>query len=295
VSALVDSERDRFGVEPICRELGVSASAYYARRNGPPSRRTVEDAQLVERIRQVHGANYEAYGYRKMWLRLQKEGIEVGRDRVKRLMRAHGIQGAKRRGKPWRTTIPGAEPVRSPDLVERDFTATRPNELWVCDFTYARCWEGVVFLSFVKDVYSRMIVGWQFATHMRTELVLDALEMALWARNPDGGLVHHSDRGSQYTSFRYTQRLLDAGIDASVGSVGDAYDNAMAESFVDTFKTELLKDRVWKTRSDLELATVEFIHWFNHERLHESLGDLTPSEFEALYAAQDQEKDLPLT
>jgi putative transposase len=294
VSAFVDEERARFGVEPICRELEVSSSAYYQRRAGPLSRRATEDAWLSEQIRRVHKANYEAYGSRRVWKALGREGIDVGRDRTRRLMRAAGLEGAKRRGKPWRTTVCDPAAVRAPDLVERDFSASRPDELWVCDFTYGRCWEGVVYFAFVKDAYSRMICGWQFATHMRTELVLDALEMALWARDPEREFVHHSDQGSQYTSFHYTQRLADAGAAASVGSVGDAYDNALAESFVDSFKTELLKDRIWRTRSELELAIVEYVHWFNNVRLHESLGDLPPVEFEALYAAHQREEDLPL-
>ena len=180
-------------------------------------------------------------------------------------MRAHGIQGAKRRGKPWRTTTPDPSARRAPDLVQRDFSATRPDALWVADFTYLRCWEGVVFFSFVIDAYSRRIVGWQFAGHMRTDLVLDALRMALTRRaaGADVALVHHSDRGSQYTSIDYTQELADHQVLASVGSVGDAYDNALAESFVDSFKTELIADRVWQTRAQLELAIVEYVGWFN--------------------------------
>jgi putative transposase len=194
VSAFVDQARERFGVEPICHELEASQSAYYQRRAGPRSRRVTEDAWLTEQIRRVHKANYEAYGSRRVWKALGREGVEVGRDRTRRLMRAAGLEGAKRRGKPWRTTVCDPAAVRAPDLVERDFSAARPDELWVCDFTYGRCWEGVVYFAFVKDAYSRMICGWQFATHMRTELVLDALEMALWARSPERELVHHSDR-----------------------------------------------------------------------------------------------------
>jgi transposase InsO family protein len=208
----------------------------------------------------------------------------VGRDRVKRLMRAHGLQGAKRRGKPWRTTRPDPQARRRPDLVQRDFSAGAPNELWLADLSYLRCWEGLVFFSFVLDAYSRKVVGWQLAAHMRTTLVLDALRMALGTRGPgaDVALVHHSDRGSQYSSIDYTQTLADHGVLASVGSVGDAYDNALAESFVDSFKTELIADRVWRTRSQLELAIVEYIGWFNDSRLHQALGDLPPSEFERL-------------
>jgi putative transposase len=199
-------------------------------------------------------------------------------------MREHGIRGAKRRGRPWRTTTP-ERGVERPDLVGRDFSADAPNRLWVCDFTYLRCWEGVVFFAFVIDVFSRRVVGWQFASHMRTDLVLDALRMALAQRGggADVALVHHSARGSQYLSYDYTQTLDDAGVLASVGSAGDCYDNALAESFVDSFKTELISDRVWRTRGQLELAIVEYVGWFNTARLHEALGDLPPAEFEALH------------
>jgi putative transposase len=283
VSAFIDEHRGRFGVEPICRVLGVSASAYYQRATGERSARAVEDERLLARIEQVHAANYSAYGYRRTWKALLRAGEDVGRDRVKRLMRTHGIQGAKRRGRSWRTTRPDPAAHRRPDLVERDFTAPAPDRLWVADLSYLRCWEGLVFFAFVLDAFSRRVVGWQLAAHMRTTLVLDALRMALGTRRPgaDVALVHHSDRGSQYTSFDYTQTLADHGVLASVGSVGDAYDNALAESFVDSFKTELVADRVWQTRSKLELAVVEYIGWFNHARLHESLRDLPPAEFEA--------------
>jgi len=288
VSRYIDEHRGRFGVEPICRTLDVSASAYYQRKTGQQSDRIREDGRLLERIREVHAANYHAYGYRRTWKALLREGERVPRCRVQRLMRRHGIEGAKRRGKPWRTTTPDRAALRRPDLVERDFTAERPDELWVADLTYLRCWEGVVFFAFVIDAYSRKVVGWQFAPHMRTTLVLDALRMALHQRGPgaDVELVHHSDRGSQYTSGDYTQTLTDHGVLASVGSVGDAYDNAMAESFVDSFKTELIADRVWPSRSQLELAIVEWVAWFNNSRLHGALGDIPPAEFEDLYAAK---------
>jgi putative transposase len=284
VSRYVDQHRGRFGVEPICRTLGVSASAYYQRASGERSARAVEDERLLGRICQLHAANYEAYGYRRTWKALLRAGERVPRCRVQRLMRSHGIQGAKRRGKPWRTTKPDPQAHRRPDLVQRDFSAGAPNQLWVADLSYLRCWQGLVFFSFVLDAYSRKVVGWQLATNMRTTLVLDALRMALVRRGPgaDVELVHHSDRGSQYTSIDYTQTLADHGVLASVGSVGDAYDNALAESFVDSFKTELIADRVWRSRSQLELAVVEYIGWFNDSRLHQSLGDLPPSEFETL-------------
>jgi putative transposase len=282
VSRYVDEHRGRFGVEPICRTLGVSASAYYQRASGRRSPRVVEDERLLARIRELHAANYFAYGYRPMWKALLRAGEQVPRCRVQRLMKSHGIQGAKRRGKPWKTTRPDVQAQRRPDLVQRDFSAESPNELWVADISYLRCWEGLVFFSFVIDAFSRMIVGWQLAGHMRTDLVLDALRMALGQREAgaDVELIHHSDRGSQYTSIDYGQTLDDHGVLASVGSVGDAYDNALAESFVDSFKTELIADRVWRSRSQLELAVVEYLGWFNNVRLHESLGDIPPLEYE---------------
>jgi putative transposase len=232
VSRYIDEHRGRFGVEPICRVLDVSASAYYHRATGERSERATADERLLDRVHEVHAANYYAYGYRKMWLALKRAGETVGRDRVRRLMRADGIQGAKRRGKPWRTTTPDPSATRSPDLVNRDFTADRPDALWVADFTYVRCHAAMVFFSFVIDVYSRRIVGWQFASHMRTDLVLDALRMALTRRQAgaDVDLIHHSDAGSQYTSMAFQQVLDDHHVLGSIGSIGDAYDNALAES-----------------------------------------------------------------
>jgi putative transposase len=285
VSRYVDEHRGRFGVEPICRSLGVSVSAYYQRRSGRRSARAVEDERLLGRTKELHAASYYAYGYRRMWKTLLRAGEQVPRCRVQRLMKSHGIQGAKRRGKPWRTTTPDLQAARRPDLVQRDFAAAGPNKLWVADISYLRCWDGLVFFAFVLDAYSRMIVGWQLAPHMRTDLVLDALKMALGQRGPgaDVELIHHSDRGSQYTSIDYTQTLADYRMLASVGSVGDAYDNALAESFVDSFKTELIADRVWRSRSQLELAIVEYLGWYNAARLHASLGDIPPAEYEQLH------------
>jgi putative transposase len=282
VSAFVNEYRGRFGVEPICRTLGVSASAYYQRASGQRSTRQLEDERLLARIRELHAANYYAYGSRRMWKALVREGEQAGRGRVERLMRRNGIQGAKRRGKPWRTTNPDLEARRRPDLVQRDFSAAGRNQLWVADITYLRCWEGLIFFAFVVDAYDRAIVGWQFAAHMRTDLVLDALRMALAMseRVDKVELVHHSDAGSQYTSYDFSQTLDDHQVLASIGSVGDAYDNALAESFVDSFKTELIRDRVWRSRSQLELAIVEYVAWFNNERLHSALGDVPPAQYE---------------
>lgn len=224
MSAYIDGHKDRFGVEPICRTLGVSASAYYHRATGVLSARAKSDRKLLAKIKEIHAANYFAYGSRKMWKALKAQGVDVGRDQVARVMRQNGIYGAKRRSKPWITTTPDPESSSSPDLVERDFTAEKPNQLWVADFTYLRCHQGLVFFSFVIDVFSRKIVGWQFATHMRTRLVLDALDMALASRDIGGEepLIHHSDRGSQYTSADYSQELAGAGVLASLGSTGDA-------------------------------------------------------------------------
>jgi putative transposase len=291
VSAFIEQMRAAgFAVELVCRTLGVSRSAHYERRGGRRCEREIRDEQLTATIRRVHEANFEAYGYRKMHLALKRAGVQdLGRDRVKRLMREHGIRGAKRRGKPWRTTTPDPDAARRADLVEREFTAAGPDELYVADFTCLRCWEGLVFLAFVIDVFSRRVVGWQLAAHMRASLVCDALRMAVCTRPRHGAdvqLVHHSDRGSQYLGLDFAQVLDDYDVLQSVGSVGDALDNAMAESFIDTIKTELIADRVWRSRDQLELAIVEYLGWFNTSRLHESLGDIPPAEFEALHAPQ---------
>jgi putative transposase len=229
VTRYIDEHRGRFGVEPICRTLGVSASAYYQRARGERSARAVEDERLLGVIQATHEANYLAYGYRRMWKALRRAGEVAPRCRVQRLMAANGIVGAKRRGKPWRTTKPDLSASRPADLVKRNFAANQPNRLWVGDFTYLRCWEGIVYFAFVIDAFSRMIVGWQLASHMRTTLVLDALRMALGLREPgaDFQLVAHTDAGSQYTSTDYTQVLDDHQVLASIGTVGDALDKAL--------------------------------------------------------------------
>ena len=288
MSAFIDKTRARYGVELVCRTLGVSASAYYHRATSERSDRSVEDERLVARIRTVHKENFECYGYPRVWHELQRQGEQVGRDRVARLMRQEGIKGAKRRGKPWRTTIADPAAQKRPDLVNRDFTATAPDRLWVGDLTYLRTWEGRMYLAFLIDVYSRMIVGWQIASHMRCDLVLDALRMALGTRQPgaDVQLVAHTDQGSQYTAEDYTQVLDDHRVLASVGSVGDCYDNALSESFVDSYKTELIADRVWRTNRQLQLATVVYVGWFNHRRLHSSIGNRPPVEHEREYWAR---------
>ena len=285
MSAFIDEHRERFGVEPICQTLGVSASAYYRRATGERSARSVEDERLTCRIREVHEQNFECYGYPRVWHELQRQGEQVGRDHVARLMRQEGIRGAKRRGKPWRTTIADPAAQKRPDLVNRDFTATAPDRLWVGDFTYLRTWEGRMYFAFLIDVFSRMIVGWQLASHMRTDLVLDALRMALGTRQPGAHvqLVAHTDQGSQYSAEDYTQVLDDHRVLASVGSIGDCYDNALAESFVDSYKTELIADRVWRTHAQLELATAAYVGWFNHRRLHSSIGNRPPIEREHDY------------
>ena len=288
MSAFIDEQRERFGVEPICQTLDVSASAYYQRATGERSPRQVGDERLTVRIREVHEQNFECYGYPRVWHELKREGEQVGRDHVARLMRQEGIRGAKRRGKPWRTTIADPNAQKRPDLVKRDFTADRPDRLWVGDLTYLRTWEGRMYFAFLIDVFSRMIVGWQIACHMPTDLVLDALRMALGTRRPGAEvqLVAHTDQGSQYTAEDYTQVLDDHLVLASVGSVGDCYDNALSESFLDSYKTELIADRVWRTNAQLELQTVTYVGWFNHRRLHSSIGNRPPVEHEREYWAR---------
>ena len=282
---MIDAHKDRFGVEPICRVLEVPTSTYYAHRRRPPSTRAETDAALLARIRQVHQANYGVYGARRVWKQLGRDGLRVARCTVERLMRADGLAGV-RRGHKRRTTTPEPAAPRPPDLVQRQFTASRPNQLWVADLTYVRTWEGWLYVAFILDVFSRLLVGWQLASHQRTDLPLDALEMAIWRRQLHGGeLVHHSDAGCQYTSFRYTSRLAEVGVMPSIGSVADSYDNAMAESLIGTFKAELIDRRSWRHRDEVEFAVLEWVAWYNTRRLHSSIGDIPPAEFEANYYA----------
>lgn len=295
--AFIDEHRDRFGgVEPICRTLTehdckIAPSTYYAhkKRLAVPSARTVRDTELKELIRQVHTDNYRVYGARKIWRELNRQGHAVARCTVERLMRELGIAGAVR-GKRVITTIPDQQAERAPDRVDRDFVATAPNRCWVADFTHVTTWAGVVYVAFVVDTFSRRIVGWSAATSKETQLVLDALEMALWQRDRDqrphvrGELTHHSDASSQYTSFKLAEHLDAAGIAASIGSVGDAYDNALMESTIGLFKTELIKpQRPWKSLSQVELVTAEWADWYCHRRLHGEIGHVPPVEYETNY------------
>jgi len=299
----IDEHKDRFGgVQPICRVLRehgwwIAPSGYWAAKARPPSARVVRDGALTAEIVRIHADNYSVYGVRKMWRELRRQGWQVARCTVERLMRAAGLVGAHRGGRKIRTTIADAGHERAADLVNRNFTAPRPNRCWVADFTHVAAWSGVVYVAFAVDVYSRAIVGWSAATHKRTSLVLGALDMGLWRRDRAGqgiqdGLIHHSDAGSQYTSFRFTAHLLQAGIDASIGSVGDALDNALMESTIGLYKTELIKPRgPWRSLADVELATAEWVDWYNAQRLHSAIGYVPPAEYESTYYAQLQPRE----
>ncbi|MCX5401565.1 IS3 family transposase [Streptomyces sp. NBC_00102] len=295
--AFIDEHRARFGgVEPICRVLAehdckIAPSTYYAakKRAAEPSARQVRDAVLKDAITEVHEANYRVYGARKVWRELHRQGHTVARCTVERLMRELGITGAVR-GRKVITTIQDSSVERAPDLLDRKFVASAPNRYWVADFTHVKTWSGVVYVAFVVDTFSRRIVGWSAATSKETKLVLDTLDMALWQRDRDehphrrGELIHHSDAGSQYTSFRLAEHLAAAGIAASIGSVGDAYDNALMESAIGLFKTELIKPgRPWRTLSQVELATAEWVDWYCHRRLHGEIGHIPPVEYETNY------------
>jgi putative transposase len=286
--AYIDANRDRFGVEPICRVLPIAPSSYYAVCHRPRSARSRRDQELKLEIGRVHAEHFGVYGARKVWRQLHREGIVVARCRVERLMRELGLEGV-RRGKPRRTTTPAAAATPPADLVERNFSAARPNQLWVADLTYVATWSGFVYVAFVIDAFSRFLVGWQASRSLRTDLALDALEMAIWARRGDlEGLVHHSDRGSQYLSIRYTERLAEAGAVTSVGSRGDSYDNALAETIIGLYKTELIRRRgPWTGMDEVEYATLEWVDWFNHRRLLEPIGHVPPAEFEAAYPQRE--------
>jgi transposase InsO family protein len=293
MSAFVEQHRHRFGVEPICKALQVAPSSYWreaARRRNPALRpaRHQRDAVLQPEVERVWRSNRQVYGADKVWKQLHREGQPVARCMVERLMRANGWRGVVR-GKAVRTTVPDAKAPCLLDRVNRAFRAERPNQLWVSDFTYVSTWQGFVYVAFVIDVYARYIVGWRVSSSVHTDFVLDALEQALYARRSerDGELIHHSDRGSQYLPIRYTERLAEAGIEPSVGSRGDSYDNALAETINGLYKTKLIHRRApWKTREAVELATLEWVAWFNHHRLLETIGYIPPAEAEANYYRQ---------
>jgi putative transposase len=284
VSRYIDQFRDRFGVEPICRTLAVAPSSYYAARSRPPSARTTADAELCLDIARVHRDQFGVYGARKLWRALRREGYDVGRDRVARLMRSLGLAGATRLRR-VRTTIAAPISQRPADLVERVFSAPAPNVLWVADLTYVWTRSGFVYAAFIVDAFSRAIVGWRVSASLRTDLALDALEMALHGRGAAlPNLVHHSDRGGQYLAIRYSERLAEAGAVASVGSRGDSYDNARAETVNGLYKAELIhRQGPWRTVEQVELATARWVAWWNRERLHGACGDVPPAEFEAAY------------
>ena len=280
--AFVDEHRDRWPVAAMCTVIQLPERSYYAAKTRAPSARSVSDAVHRPRIRRVWESNYRCYGARRIHKQLGREGYKVARCTVARLMADMGIHGVQR-GRKHFTTVADTTAVRPPDLVDRRFVAELPDQLWVADLTYASTWQGWLYVSFILDVFSRAIVGWQIADHLRTDLVLDALEMAIWRRDlTAGGLIHHSDAGSQYTSIRYSDRLAEAGIAASIGSVGDSYDNAMAEALNGTFKAELVKlHGPWRTRQQLEIAIIEWVDWYNAIRLQGEIGDLPPFEYEA--------------
>ena len=286
--AYIHAHKDRYGVEPICRVLPIAPSTYHAAKRRLPSARALRDEKLKAQVARVHAEHFGVYGARKVWRQLHREGITVARCTVERLMGELGLQGV-RRGKPRRTTTPDTSAARPADLVKRDFSATRPNQLWVADLTYVATWSGFVYVALVIDAFSRFLVGWQASRSLRTDLALDALEMAIWRRQAQlEGLVHHSDRGSQYLSIRYTERLAEAGAVTSVGSRGDSYDNALAETIIGLYKTELVRRRgPWKGIDDLEYATLEWVDWFNHRRLLEPIGYVPPAEFEAAFRGQE--------
>jgi putative transposase len=269
--------------------LQVAPSTYYAAVNRRLSARRQRDEQLKVEISRVHRNNFGVYGIEKVWHQLKREGTQVGRDRVARLMDELELEGIVR-GKRRRTTFPDELSPRPADLVERNFSAEAPNRLWVADLTYVSTWAGFVYVAFVTDVFSRRIVGWRVSNSLHTDLALDALEMAIWGRRRQdlSGLTHHSDRGSQYLSFRYTERLAEAGAVCSVGSRGDSYDNALAESINGLYKSELIHRRSWQSLEQIELATAEWVDWWNHRRLHSSIDDLPPAEYEARYDHQHQ-------
>lgn len=289
----IDAHREQYGVEPICAVLPIAPSTYFrqrlhAREPGRRSARAQRDDRLRPQIQRVWDEHFQVYGPRKVWRQLRREQVGVARCTVERLMKGLGLRGAVR-GRAWTTTTRSAAVDHRPDLVARQFTAARPNQLWVSDFTYVATWRGFVYVAFVIDVFARRIVGWRVSTSLKADFVLDALEQAICARCGAGpqAIVHHSDRGTQYLSMRYTDRLAEAGIAPSVGSRGDSYDNALAESVIGLFKTEVIRRTgPWRGLEDVELATLTWVDWFNMRRLLEPLGYVPPAQYEAAYYAQ---------
>ncbi len=283
----IDAQRDRYGVEPICRVLQFAPATYYAATKRPASPRSIRDDGLKVAIRRVWEEHRRVYGVDKVWAQLNREGVQVARCTVERLMRDLGIRGVVR-GKTVRTTFGDDAAARPADLVDRQFRAPTPNRLWVADLTYVKTHSGWVYVAFIVDVFSRYVVGWQASRSLRTDLALDALEMALWGRRGErlDCLVHHSDRGVQYVAIRYTERLAEAGVAPSVGSRGDSYDNALAESFNGLYKTELIHRRSWTGLNDVEYETLAYVDWFNRRRLHGEIGMVPPAEFEAAHYHQ---------
>jgi len=286
--AFIDEYRGLYGVEPICAVLPIAPSTYYRFKNlernpEKQSDRVKRYESLAPEVQRVWDENRGVYGARKVWKQLNRESIPIGRWTVERLMKKLGIEGVVR-GRSCKTTIPDELADKPLDLVNREFKASKPNQLWVADITYVATWRGFVYVAFVTDVYSRYIVGWRVMKSMKTDLVLDALEQAMWARGKPSGVTHHSDRGSQYLSIHYSERLMEAGFNASVGSVGDSYDNAMAESINALYKAEVIhKDGPWRGPDDVELTTLAWVDWFNNQRILEPIGDMPPAEYEMLY------------
>jgi transposase InsO family protein len=287
----IDDHREAYGVEPICRVLPIAPSLYYEQkaRQADPRRlpkRLARECELRVEIERVWKENQSVYGARKVWKQMKREGVDVARCTVERLMAGMGLQGVVRGRAFKRTTIVDEDAQRPMDLVQRDFTADRPNRLWVADLTYVATWTGFVYVAFIVDAFSRRIVGWRVSSSLRSDLAIDALEQALAARPDLDGLVHHSDRGVQYLSIRYTDRLAEERIELSVGSVGDAYDNALAETINGLFKTEVIrKNGPWRNLEEVEFATLEWVDWFNNRRLLGSIGDVPPAEYEAAWHA----------
>ena len=291
----IDDARGEFGVAPICDALQVAPSTYYSAKTRPLSDRAIRDAVMMPILLALWKANYSVYGARKLWIAARNAGHEIGRDQVARLMRELGIWGVKR-SRRVRTTRRADTAARSPDLVNREFCAEAPNQLWVTDLTYVATWSGVAYVCFIVDAFSRKIVGWRVAGHMRTDMVLDALEMARWSRGTVlEGLRCHSDAGSQFTSIRYGERLAEIGAVPSIGSIGDSLDNALAEATNSLYKAELIRgpdQGPWRTIEDVELATLGWIHWFNTDRIHSYLNDESPDQFEATYAATNTDQPM---